>query len=65
MTVNYDIDMKFSIITVTYNAALYLERTVLSVLSQSYPDIEYLIIDGQSTDGTVDIIRQYESGIAY
>lgn len=57
--------MKFSIITVTYNAAPYLERTVLSVLSQSYPDIEYLIIDGQSTDGTVDIIRQYESGIAY
>ena len=57
--------MKFSIITVTYNAALYLERTVLSVLSQSYPDIEYLIIDGQSTDGTVNIIRQYESGIAY
>ncbi len=57
--------MKFSIITVTYNAAEYLERTVLSVLSQSYPDIEYLIIDGKSTDGTIDIVRQYEAGISY
>lgn len=56
---------KFSIITITYNASRWLERTVLSVLSQSYPNIEYIIIDGASTDGTVDIIRQYESGIAY
>lgn len=55
----------FSIITVTYNASRWLERTILSVLSQSYPSIEYLIIDGGSTDGTVDIIRQYASGIAY
>lgn len=55
----------FSIITVTYNASRWLERTILSVLNQSYPSIEYLIIDGGSTDGTVDIIRQYASGIAY
>lgn len=54
----------FSIITVTYNAAQWLERTLLSVLRQSYPHIEYLIIDGNSTDGTVELIKQYESGIA-
>ncbi|MDF9830957.1 glycosyltransferase family 2 protein [Parabacteroides sp. PF5-6] len=55
----------FSIITVTYNAAQWLERTLLSVLRQSYPHVEYLIIDGGSTDGTVELIEQYQSGIAY
>lgn len=55
----------FSIITITFNAEKWLERTVTSVLSQSYPDIEYIIIDGASKDGTVDIIKQYASGIAY
>ncbi len=53
----------FSIITVTYNAERWLERTILSVLSQSYPNIEYIVIDGASTDKTVEIIRQYASGI--
>lgn len=56
---------KFTIITITYNAARWLERTVVSILSQSYPNIEYLIIDGGSKDGTVDIIKQYAPGIAY
>lgn len=60
-----DISPKFTIITITYNAAHWLERTVLSILSQSYPNIEYLIIDGGSTDGTVDIIKQYAPGIAF
>lgn len=55
----------FSIITVTYNASRWVERTLLNVLSQSYPNIEYIVIDGGSTDGTVEIIRQYESGLAY
>lgn len=55
----------FSIITVTYNAAQWLERTVLSILRQSYPHIEYIIIDGGSADGTVDIIKQYQEGLAY
>lgn len=54
-----------SIITVTYNAAQYLEKTIWSITSQSYPNIEYLIIDGGSTDGTVDIIEQYADRIAY
>lgn len=57
--------MKFSIITVTYNASRWLEKTLLSVLSQTYPGIEYILIDGGSTDGTTDIIRQYASGISY
>lgn len=56
---------RFSIITITYNASRWLEQTILNVLSQSYPDIEYLIIDGGSTDGTVQIIEQYASGITY
>lgn len=56
---------KFTIITITFNAARWLERTVVSILSQSYPNIEYLIIDGGSKDGTVDIIKQYAPGIAY
>lgn len=55
----------FSIITVTYNASRWVERTLLNVLSQSYPNIEYIVIDGGSTDGTAEIIRQYESGLAY
>ncbi|NDV55378.1 glycosyltransferase [Parabacteroides sp. 52] len=55
----------FSIITVTYNASQWLERTILSILSQSYPHIEYIVIDGNSTDGTVELIKQYASGISY
>ena len=55
----------FSIITITYNAERWLEQTILSVLSQSYAGIEYIVIDGGSTDGTVEIIRRYASGIAY
>lgn len=55
----------FSIITITYNASRWVESTILNVLSQSYPNIEYIIIDGGSTDGTVDIIKQYASGVSY
>lgn len=55
----------FSIITVTYNAGKVLERTLQSVLRQSYPNIEYLIIDGGSKDNTLDLVRNYHSGISY
>jgi len=54
-----------SIITVCFNAGDFIEQTIQSVLSQSYPLVEYIIIDGSSTDGTPDIIRRYESRLAY
>jgi glycosyltransferase involved in cell wall biosynthesis len=54
-----------SIITVCFNAAQFLEQTMQSVLSQTYPHIEYIVIDGGSYDGTVEIIRKYESRLAY
>lgn len=55
--------LRFSIITVTYNAAEVLERTIQSVESQENANIEYLIIDGKSTDATLDIVRKYENSI--
>ena len=55
----------FSIITVTYNARRALETTIQSVSSQFYPNIEYIIIDGGSKDGTIDIIKHNESKINY
>ena len=57
--------MKISVVTVCYNAADTIEKTMLSVLNQAYHDIEYIIIDGGSTDGTVEIIRKYADRIAY
>ncbi len=52
--------MKISIITATYNSESTLSDTLSSVLKQTYPDIEYLIIDGASTDGTIALIDSYE-----
>lgn len=54
-----------SIITVVYNGAKHLEQTITSVLNQSYKNIEYIVIDGGSTDSTVDIIKQYENKIDF
>ena len=56
--------MKISLITVVYNRAATIERTILSVLDQSYADIEYIVVDGASTDGTLDLIRKYENRIS-
>lgn len=54
---------KVSIITVCFNSICTITDTIESVIHQSYPNIEYIIIDGYSTDGTVDIIRKYEKNI--
>ena len=54
---------KVSIITVVYNGIDFLEETIKSVISQTYPNIEYIIVDGGSTDGTLDIIKKYEAHI--
>lgn len=57
-------DFVVSIITVTFNAASFIEQTIQSVIHQTYKNVEYIIVDGGSNDGTVDIIRQYEDHIS-
>ena len=54
---------KFSIITVTYNAAAVLEDTIQSIITQTYKNVEYIIVDGASTDGTLKIIERYRPHI--
>ena len=56
--------MKISIITVCYNAQMYIEKTIQSVLDQTYPEIEYIIVDGASTDNTLAIVNKYKEKIS-
>ena len=54
-----------TVITIAYNCAAFIEETILSVLNQTYSNVEYIVIDGGSTDGTLDVIRKYDHAIDY
>lgn len=62
---SFDDKPLISIITVVFNGEKYLEETIQSVINQTYSNVEYIIIDGGSTDGTLDIIKKYEDQIDY
>lgn len=58
-------NVKISVITVVYNDVDNIERTIANVLKQTYPNLEYIVVDGNSTDGTVNIIKKYSNQLAY
>jgi glycosyltransferase involved in cell wall biosynthesis len=56
---------KISIVTTCLNSIDYIEETIKSILNQNYPNLEYIIIDGGSTDGTIEVVERYKSQLKY
>jgi glycosyltransferase involved in cell wall biosynthesis len=56
---------RITLVTPVYNGVRYIEETIRSVVYQGYPNLEYIVVDGGSSDGTVDIIRQYQKHISW
>src|SRR2546423_341867 len=57
--------LRITVVTPSFNQAHFLEQTMLSVLNQRYQDLEYIVIDGGSTDGSVEILERYDHRLAY
>lgn len=64
LVINFIMQPKISIITITYNSAKTVEETIKSVITQGYPNLEYLIIDGASKDNTLEIVNKYKDRIS-
>ena len=56
---------RITIVTASFNQGKYLRETIESILNQNYPNLEYIIIDGGSKDGSVDIIKEYEDQLSF